>query len=116
MEEIFYPNKLLAKDIENLKLWQIKIAALHFAKDRRDCVRFGYGYSYRPEKYNDIRPDWSVEKKNTIILVADKDSLYKKPISLRNEIDWDDIKDLLSEIGFNINEFLINHILDNIKE
>ena len=115
-QDIFYPNKLTKEEIENLEGWKLKVAAMHFGRGRGDCVTMGYGYKYRPEQYSDSRPDYDVEESNTIILVGDKDRMYKQPISLRNEIDWNSNVDLLSECGLDINTVLRNHITEQVDE
>jgi hypothetical protein len=114
-EEIFYPNKLTEEEIKDLNGWKLKIATLHFGIKRHDCVDIGYGYIFRPEKFNDTRPNYEIEEKNTIILVSEKDGLIKKPISLRNEIDWDDPTSLLNECGIKWHEIAKKRILEQIK-
>jgi hypothetical protein len=114
MENIFYPNKLSSKDLKNLEVWQLKIAALHFNEDRKDCVRLGYGYEYKKEEYSFIRPDHKISENPEIILVADKSGLLKKPISLRDEIDWDDINDILSFCDYSWQDIVKLHISNNL--
>lgn len=103
--EIFYPNKLTAEEIENLSGWKLKVASIHFGLHRDDCVRFGYGYSYFK---------WVFDDKKEIYLVADKDDVYERPISLATELDWNDKSILLEEIGVDVNELLRNHIKEQL--
>ena len=88
--EIFYPNNLTKEEAENLSGWKLKVATLHFGKTRGDCVRFGYGYAQIKDVWTD---------KQIIHLVADKDKIYERTISLEDEIDWDNPLDLLAECG-----------------
>lgn len=114
-QEIFYPNKLTKEEVENLKGWKLKVATLHFGVSRGDCVRFDYGYLYRPEKFSDSRPDDVILEEDTIILVADRDGILRQPISLRNEIDWDCEGDLLKECGVEWYDIVKNRILEQIE-
>jgi hypothetical protein len=101
--EIFYPNKLTVEELENLEGWKLKVATVHFGKTRQDCQRLGYGYE-RKQRWNDDKPE--------IYLVADKDGVWteRQEVSLENELDWDNEKDLLSECGYNIPELYRQHI------
>jgi hypothetical protein len=107
-KDIFYPNKLTKEEIQNLKDWQLKVAVLHFGKQRKDCVDLNYGYEYRYEKWTDYRPDNEISKNKEIIMFDEN-----KPVSLRNEIDWNDTSDLLHETGFNIDTYLKYYLLNH---
>lgn len=90
--EIFYPNNLTQEEIQKLDGWKLKVATLHFGVKRGDCVRFGYGYA--------LKKACMFSEEETIHLVADNQEIYKNPIGLGTEIDWNDITVILSEINF----------------
>ena len=106
--EIFFPNNLTQEEVENLDGWKLQVAVLHFGKQRGDCVRFGYGYKMMSNN--------SLFDKKTIHLVADRDGVYKKPIDLVNEIDWDNPRDLLHECEIELPKLYKERISNKLKE
>jgi len=104
-EEIFYPNKLTPDEINNLSGWKLKVAVLHFGKTRHDCVELGYGYQLLQKAF-DNEPQ--------IYLVADKDEIYNRAISLECEIDWDDWADIFVETGQTITEYFKKYVAEKI--
>ena len=105
--DIFYPNKLTSQEVEELKGWKLKVATLHFGVQRGDCVRFVYGFSVM------VHNCFADEK--TIHLVADDSEIYKKPIDLGDEIDWD-VSDMIALCGFSVNQLCKDRILSELKE
>jgi len=105
--EIFYPNKLTHTELDKLSGWKLKIATLHFAPGREDCVRIGYGYEFKKKLFDECE---------YIYVVADRDEIYsdKAEISLKNEIDWDDPNEILSEIGYTIEDIYRKYLEDII--
>jgi hypothetical protein len=114
MEEVFFPNSLTKDQVKNLDGWKLKVAALHFGATRRNCVRGGYGYVYRLEKVTDIGYDYFSERKPTVILVADKNGKLDKPLSLRNEVNWNNYNDLLAEQELDVENILRDCISGHI--
>jgi hypothetical protein len=106
-ENIFYPNKLTVSEVEDLSGWKLKVAAVHFGINRGDCVRFGYGYSKKKLRFTD---------NEVVCLVADSDGMMSEPISLEDEIDWNDSAQLLSEVGVTVGDLLKRHIHECVCE
>ena len=105
--EIFFPNTLTRKEVNNLSGWKLKVALMHFGVSRGDCVRFNYGYSLLPScKF----------QRDTIHLVADRDGVLKQPIDLGDELDWDNCYDLLSETDINVYELFRDYIKRNLRK
>ena len=105
-EEIFYPNKMSLIEAESLTGWKLKVATLHFGKTRRDCVRFGYGYTYMHNSYTG---------KKEIYLIADDKEIYKRPLSLHSETDWDDWGAIFAETGQSIADYCRDYVAEYFK-
>jgi hypothetical protein len=46
MSELFKPNLLTEKDIDDLKPWQALVAVCHYGPQMKDCVELDYGYTF----------------------------------------------------------------------
>jgi len=112
--EIFYPNKLTEEEVINLSGWKLKVSVLHFGKGRGDCIYLQYGYSLIEECYLDECGNYIKEK--CIHVVAEGDTNYKRPVSLRNEINWNNPLDLLIETDFDIDNHLIEYVKSCVSD